>query len=430
MLREYGQDQFVASDSSFLRDSHARYFAQMAEGAATGLRGAEQKECIRRLSVEHDNIRKALRWTDAQRPELAVRMAVALARFWDAVGPRTEGHEWLRRAVELSDSMDPDLKVMARVAASDLFSSMRASHSRRYAEEALAEARDAGDVVGEARAQRALCWALALDESPDEALQAGLAALGTFEKLEDRWEQAFCLERLGQADYRDPAAATTRLEEARSLFGQVGDRTREAVVLYKLAGLHAQRGNYVRAIADAETSLAMCRDLGSIHDEAHALHEYGKIIVRAGEPARGFVVLEQALERLTKMGDDRCSIRTLAVMGTALIQAGDPEKADQVLRDTLKRAIDLDDLQSIRMAAVGIAELFQRRGQSAEAVRLYSFVNTLAHQGGPPLIPSRRKKRNEIMEELRSQLDQNDFALAWSQGEAMTIDDARALVSD
>ncbi|MFN2486228.1 MAG: BTAD domain-containing putative transcriptional regulator [Acidimicrobiia bacterium] len=430
MLREYGQDQLEVSEVGVLRDFHASHFATMAAAAATGLRGHEQREWIRRLSVEHDNLRKALRWADGQSPELVVRMAVALARFWDAVGPRAEGHQWLRRAVELSDSMGSDAKVMARVAASDVFSSMRSTHSRNYAEEALIEARQAGDVVGEAQAQRALCWALALEERPDESLQAGLAALATFERLEDHWEQAFCLERLGQADYRDPVASTKRLRQARILYAQVGDRTREAVVLYKLAGLDAQGGDFARAVAQAEMSVAMSRELGSAHDEAHALHEYGKIVVRAGEPARGLAILEQALEGLTKTGDERCSVRTLAVMGSALLQIGDAPKADHVLSETLQRAAEVDDLQSIRIAAAGIAQLLHQEGQVAKAVQLYGFVNSLTREGGLPLTLGRRQKREDVIEELRSQLNKNEFASAWRQGQAMTIADARALVRD
>lgn len=428
MLREYGREQLAVPDSNDLRDSHAAYFASFAEAAAIGLRGPEQKGWIRRLSADHDNLRKALRWTDSKSPELTVRIAVALTRFWDAVGPRAEGHEWLRRAVELSDAMSPEMRIKARVAASDVFSSMRVLHSQTYAEEALAEARRVGDMVGEAQAQRALCWAMALAERPDVAVPAGKAALETFERLGDRWEQAYCLERLGQADFRDPVMSITRLEKARGLYAEVGDRTREAVTLYKLAGLHARRENYGRALADAEASLAISRDLGSLHDEAHGLNEYGNVFIRANQPEQALEVLEQALELLTQTGDDRCSVRTLAAMGTALVHLGDEARADRVLRETLNRASDLDEVQSIRVATIAMAQLLHARGQLAQSVQLYSFVDNLGHQGGLPLIPSRREKRESVIGELRSRLSEEEFASSWNEGKSMSAEDVRKLV--
>ncbi len=58
--------------------------------------------------------------------------------------------------------------------------------------------------------------------------------------------------------------------------------------------------------------------------------------------------------------------------------------------------------------------------------RLFIFGD---EAGGLPLTPDRRQKRHDVMEELRSHLGQSDFALAWSQGKVMTLNDATALVS-
>lgn len=140
-------------------------------------------------------------------------------------------------------------------------------------------------------------------------------------------------------------------------------------------------------------------------------------------------MLHQALEGLTKTGDERCAVRTLAAMGTTLIQTGEEEQAGPILRETLSRAIDVDDLQSIRAAVVGTAQLFQTHGRTVDAVRLYAFVNSLAHKGGLPLTPTRQQRRSDLLTALRSHLDPDDFSLAWSEGEAMTLEDARSVVT-
>ncbi len=239
-LREYGRERLDVNEAGVVRDSHAVYYRDLAELAAPGLRGPEQQVWARMLAAEHDNLRKALRWASSQDPETAIRIAVALSDYWDSVGPRLEGHEWLQRAVELSDSMTAELRIRARLAAADLFSSAHASHSLHFADEALQEARVIGDRAAEARALRALAWALTLDERSEEAREYGHQALELFEDLGDRWETALCLERLGQVEYQDPDRSIRYLERGLALYRETGDRTREALSLYKIAERTAQ----------------------------------------------------------------------------------------------------------------------------------------------------------------------------------------------
>ena len=60
------------------------------------------RSAIDTLEREHDNLRAALRWLlESSASEQALRLCVALARFWTIRGYVAEGRAWLQRALAL-----------------------------------------------------------------------------------------------------------------------------------------------------------------------------------------------------------------------------------------------------------------------------------------------------------------------------------------
>jgi predicted ATPase len=424
-LREFAQVVLDPTETRAMRDAHAVHFMRFAEEASMQLRGPDQTKWFAALSADHDNMRKALDWAAATDPEIAVQLAVALTKYWDSVGPRAEGHEWLRRAVDLSRPLDPRLHIEALLGASDMFSSYHASLPRRFAEEALDLARSLGDGWGEARALRALSWALSLDEYPDEAVAVGLEALPVFEEGDDPWELALCLERLGQASYADPAWSVEKLERACQIYSEVGDRSREALTLYKMADRLAHSlDDLDTAKVYAKEAVEICAEVGNFHDLAHAKLEYGKVLRRAGEPDRASVVLREAFDQLTKSGDERCSVRALTALGTSLLAGGDSEDAAETLRESLRRGRELDERHTSRAALAGLAGIMTEEGREAEAVVLYGIVDRLGQTLAVPVSETSKTKRDALLASLRERVGPTEFDHAWAQGREMTLDEA------
>lgn len=421
-LREYGRDNLDGAEATALRDAHATYFRDLSEQESSRMRGPAQQEAIRRLSLEHDNLRLALRWTSTRDPEMAVRLAIALAIYWDSVGPRSEGHEWLERAAILSDSLTPDLRIGVRLAACELFSSAHVSYSRRYAEDALAEARRIGDELGEARALRALCMALALGEQPENAAAYGRQALGLFEKLGDSWETGLCLERLAQAEYPSPEQAADHMRRSLDLYREVGDRDRQSGALRKLANLMSQGlGDVKTAAKYAAEAVAICEQVGNSNNLAHAQLEYGKIMRRLGESSRAVKALESAFQQLSKSGDQRCSVRSLSALGTARLDHADDDAAMAAFRASLQRGANVDEGHTSREAIAGLARILASKGRSADAVTLFSFADKLQRDLGIPVSASAQKRREERLSSLRLQIGDGEFERARHAGEVMEL---------
>ncbi|MEA2509246.1 MAG: hypothetical protein QOG21_1328 [Actinomycetota bacterium] len=83
-----------------LHHLHASFFLALAERSEREAGGSEQEIWYRRLVLEHDNLRTALRWASTlEDPELGVRLAGALWQFWRAEGHYSEGRAWIEEAL-------------------------------------------------------------------------------------------------------------------------------------------------------------------------------------------------------------------------------------------------------------------------------------------------------------------------------------------
>ncbi|HET7846456.1 MAG TPA: AAA family ATPase, partial [Acidimicrobiia bacterium] len=427
-IREYATRVVDPTESARLRDAHADHFLRFAEEAAEHLRGPEQTEWRALLRVDHDNLRKALRWAATTSPETLVRLAVALAVFWDSVGPRSEGHEWLRRAVDVSPGLDPLLRVEALLRASDLYSSQHASLPREYVEQALAEARVIGDPAVEARALRALSWALALDGRTEEARTVGMEALQLFADQDNPWELALWSERMGQASYRDPEWSIGMLHQALDLYRRVGDRSREALVLYKIADqLSGSHGDLEVATDYAERAIAISEEVGNVHDGAHARLEYGKVLRRAGRLGESVEVLGEAVAQLSRQGDERCTVRALTALGISHLDATDLVSAEETLKECLHRGSALAEKRTTRTALAGMARVCAETGAMETAVTLFGYVDELGMALDIPATEASQGKRDDRLNMLRTRVGTEEFDRLWERGRELSMDEAIAL---
>jgi tetratricopeptide (TPR) repeat protein len=267
----------------------------LGEEAEPHLWGVGQAEWMRRLEREYDNLRAALGWLrDHGEVESAVRLAVAIGRFWFFRSFYEEGARWLEGLLESllasPGTVAPTLHVRALFRAG-ILAWMRGDAPRLglLGEEALTLARAAGDVEGSALAWYLLASAALLEGQRDRAAdyaersvaaarQAGVrATLGTglfahgnvllelgeperahaaaAEGLEllrvqgDEGGQARCLLVLSEVACRRRDAADGRryAEEALELFQQLEDPAGMAVSLLLLAGVASLGGQFVRA---------------------------------------------------------------------------------------------------------------------------------------------------------------------------------------
>jgi predicted ATPase len=268
-IHEYARERLEASgEAEEVRRLHAEYFLALAEEAEPELTGPDQLAYLERLEAEHDNFRAALTWSLERASVTALRMAAALARFWEKRSYFSEGSSWLEAAVRLSESV----------------------------EAATADSATRAKLLSEAGT-----FAFFRTDF-DHAIVLHGEALELYRQVGDESNTAFALLCLGaqHMEKGDHERAAPFLEEALALSRTIGDKRNTAGTLHNLAEVERQRGNYEQAKALGMESMALWREIKDDWNLSMVVGWVGLLEVWSGdEPdlAEGFLKDALALER-------------------------------------------------------------------------------------------------------------------------------------
>ena len=155
LVRQYaGEKLEQVGQTDAICQQHATYHLIMAEAAASQIRGAEQPAWLKRLELEHDNLRAALRWSlECGDGELSLRLGAALSSFWRMRGHLSEGRRWLEDALAANNNSSAVVCAPALLAAAWLaHDQMDNPRAYALAQESLALCSAVDDNLGIAKA--------------------------------------------------------------------------------------------------------------------------------------------------------------------------------------------------------------------------------------------------------------------------------------
>ena len=96
-VRQFALGLMAGEELAAVQARHAAYYLALAERAAPTLHGPDQVAWLGRLERESGNLRAALSWAAATGDvESGLRLAVALAPFWERRGYLDEGRRWVK----------------------------------------------------------------------------------------------------------------------------------------------------------------------------------------------------------------------------------------------------------------------------------------------------------------------------------------------
>ena len=125
-----------------------------------------------------------------------------------------------------------------------------------------------------------------------------------------------------------------------------------------------------------------------------------------------------------ELGDRTGVAASLLNLGAAEMQRGDHERAETLLREGLGLARDVGDKISLAEGLEYLAGTSGARGRGERAARLYGAAEVLRESLAAPLLPAERPFYERHLVASRSQLDETAWEAAWSEGRAMTMEDA------
>jgi predicted ATPase len=305
-IREYGREHLAAAaEDEKVRDRHLSWCIDLAEHAAPELDGADQAWWLRRLDIEHDNLRAALAWAlERRHGEPALRLSGALALFWRHRGHFDEGRSWLERALTLDGGIPPTLKATALVGMARLAYEQGRYEIVSALEEARALFRAAGDARGIASALDLL--STVLEDLGDHARAAPLRAeaLAIFRALDDRPGVARLLNSQGLAAYDlgDYDRAEVLLTEALSLTRALGSRFGMARALNNLALVAQERRDIDRAEMLQAEALFLYQGLGIEEGIADCLENFAMFTSARGQLERSTRLFAAAAALRARIG--------------------------------------------------------------------------------------------------------------------------------
>ena len=401
-VRQYAAERLAQTgEADTLSRRHAAHFLALAESAEPELTGPRQRSWLDRLEADHDDLRAALRWSLANDPLTAARLAGALSRFWHIRGYLGEGRASLAHAVTAlaAAPIDPDRPEVRRARA------------------------------GALKGAGILAWAQGDYDSATGNFDEALALYGSLEDLDGT---AGVYNNLGVvAMHRgEYAGAIELLERALALRRRRGDVWGTAISLNNLGVAAGKQSDYRRARGYYEESLALLRAAGSPFAVALCLSNLGDVAFAARDYVRARELYVESLEVRQELGEKPGVARSLGRLALVSLEQGDVGGACGLFRDALALLEELGDDGRIAEELNGIAAVVLALGRAAESVRLFSAAETIRQESGAPLTPEEISYRAAQLEEARTRLGAAEYAAAWEGGRTVSLEAATALAGD
>jgi len=354
-VRQYALEKLEESgEVEAARRAHAEHFLAFAERAEPELMGKEPATRLAELGREAGNLRAALSWAlDAdqepgdERVETGLRLANALARFWDTQGP-DEGRRWLEKGLARAVEVPSPVRAKAL--------------------------KEAGFV--------------AVYEGDPRSIPMLTEALDLYTEIGDQPGMLATVDSLGHAlsHYADPETAAAVKAKVGALLAGFGDRN-----------VAAHLAHFLGLAASTEK-------------------DFDEMRLR----------LKEALALYRELGDTRNVALCLPTLGIVTLVFRDFGEAEKLFEEGLALQRRIKYKTVIFFHFVGLAAVATHRDHLRRAVKLYGASEALREATGlsPRSLTKPRYDYEGYLATVRAGLDEPDFDAAWSEGQAMSTEQA------
>ncbi|MDQ6805840.1 MAG: tetratricopeptide repeat protein [Actinomycetota bacterium] len=330
-VRHYARERLAqAGESERLEARHRAHYLRLAEELEQAI---DSPDVRRRLASEAHELRLALRTALRAEPDVALRLAAALWRFWHDRGDRTEGARWIEEALRAAPERSAQ---RARALHGLSVLALRTSDHRRAlatAEEAVAFFQESGD---------------------RRALSEELHHLGTM-----AWV------------FSDYDGAERLCGESRTIAEQAAKPAIVASVVHTLGVIAASRHDTATGRDLISKSIELLRALPKQGEPLllPVALGYGRIPTARGRPPRLF--LEQTFVTARRVRPASASAYALCNLAAAARDADDAATARSLLEESLSRFRELDDELGAVQALAQLGNLLSAQGEHELARELH-----------------------------------------------------------
>jgi predicted ATPase/class 3 adenylate cyclase len=397
MLRQFAGDRLVASGKSdAIQRRHTEYFVIFSEEAEPNMRGKREHEYRDRINLELDNFGLAMKWSlEVGEPELGMRLAGAIWRYWKIAFRYSAGVRWLGRMHEAGPDVDKAIRAKVMLGLGTLMGYTGAPGAAGVLLEGAIE----------------IYRELDADGVEPEILRHGypsaLISLAT-----NIWQHDQDFDR-----------ATELWSEALDIARRVGDDAGVSLTLGNLAEAAARVGDVDLARAGYAQSIEASRVLGSTHRTVEAISLSATFEMSIDEPARAIVLLDDAIGMARSADLPFWDDFGLAMRAVASNDLGQPGALDQFAKNAAELFADTEFQSTIYYQLPLVlyrSDLEHSAGHSDRAAMLLGVLDGLEEEHSPlePIFEGTR--RNSLIEALAAELGTERLAAARTQGRALS----------
>jgi tetratricopeptide (TPR) repeat protein len=216
-------------------------------------------------------------------------------------------------------------------------------------------------------------------------------------------------------------------ESSIKLYREIGDNRGAGLVLVDLGGILHLEGKREEAIELLEESLRLLRATGERWGIAYALLWLGDTWFRMGDTERAATSWEESLRLTQELGDHYLMAWSLGGLADVTRLRADYKRATGMFKESLSLYQSSGDkhgppysLEALGLVAVAL-------GDAKRAARLWGAASAWREAINEPLPPHYQRDYAASITQARTQLGEDVYASAWSEGHAMSREQAVAL---
>jgi tetratricopeptide (TPR) repeat protein len=226
----------------------------------------------------------------------------------------------------------------------------------------------------------------------------------------------------GVGEYERAAAL---LEESIAIWRELGDKRGAAIALVRFGQLEQSRGDYDRAWTLLEESRGLFREIGGESGlDAPVAVFLAQVAKNRGDNERAIPLFEDCLTLARERGDTHAASSSLRSLGELRQVSGDYGRAAMHLKESLILVRELDDRPCTATTLDSLAVLATVRGEPARALRMFAAAEIAREVEVYTLPPADRDRLTQAVAAARTQLDPAAIDAAWAEGRAMTLEQA------
>ena len=388
-IREFALDRLAESgEEPVTRRAHAAYCLVLAEEGNPELSPTDRARWLTNCDAEIDNLRAALDWLfEPLDLDWALRLSVALFRFWDMREHLSEGRIRLETVLRLAGAE-------------------RTQDRARVSQFAGALAAAQGDyLVAEHFLKQGLTLYEELDHAP--GIAASLNALA-----------------IAARDRADYASAQSYFERSLACWRLLSDRVAIARCLHNLANVVKVRGDYPRARRALGEAAEIFEAVGDRSGAAWSINQQGDIARASGDIVAARALYWRALAAFREAGDPWGSARSLTDLGYIDLEQANHSSGRAAFRDAMEIFAGLGHRRGIARTLEGCACLALAEGNAPRALTLAAAARQLRRLIGAHLSKTEQSSLDRMLAPAWRLLSDSEGKVAWEKGSAMNLENA------